>query len=130
KLTDDNNRRAVYGFVSRRKLDPYLALFDFPNPTATSEQRIVTNVPLQRLFFLNSGFITRQAEALIARLGDGSEEAGGDQARIRRMYRLLFARDPDRTELQLGLGYVRAGLEAWPKYAQVLLSSNEFLFVN
>jgi hypothetical protein len=25
-------------FVSRRKLDPVLALFDFPNPNSTSEQ--------------------------------------------------------------------------------------------
>ena len=31
-----------------------LALFDFPNPNNTSEQRVVTNVPLQRLFMMNS----------------------------------------------------------------------------
>ena len=48
-LDDKNKRRAVYGFVSRRKLDSMLALFDFPNPNNTSEQRVVTNVPLQRL---------------------------------------------------------------------------------
>jgi len=38
-----NHRRAVYGFVSRRKLDSMLALFDFPNPNSSSEQRVSTN---------------------------------------------------------------------------------------
>ena len=41
----DNVRRTVYCFVSRRKLDSELALFDFPNPNNTSEQRNATNVP-------------------------------------------------------------------------------------
>ena len=64
RLPDDNNRRTVYGFVSRRRLDATLALFDFPNPNSTSEQRMDTNVPLQRLFFLNSAFVLQQAKAL------------------------------------------------------------------
>ena len=38
-----------------------LALFDFPNPNNTSEQRVVTNVPLQRLFLMNSSFVEEQA---------------------------------------------------------------------
>ena len=36
-LTDDNCRRTVYGYIGRTKLDPMLALFDFPNPNNTSE---------------------------------------------------------------------------------------------
>ena len=32
--TTENHRRTVYGFISRRKLDPMLALFDFPIRTA------------------------------------------------------------------------------------------------
>jgi hypothetical protein len=56
-LSDNHKRRAVYGFVSRRKLDPMLALFDFPNPNSTSEQRVITNVPLQRLYMMNSIFL-------------------------------------------------------------------------
>ena len=37
-----------------------LALFDFPNANSTSEARIVTNVPLQRLFFMNSPLLMSQ----------------------------------------------------------------------
>ena len=63
QLDENNRKRTVYGFVSRRKMNGTLALFDFPNPNITSEGRIVTNVPLQRLFFMNSPFVTSAAEA-------------------------------------------------------------------
>ncbi len=121
-LNEKNRRRTIYGFVSRRKLDSTLALFDFPNPNNTSESRIVTNVPLQRLFWMNSGFIEQQAQALADRL------AGDNPARIRGAYRLLFNREPDSRELQLGLDYLRGA--PWPSYARALLSSNEFTFVD
>ena len=90
-LDEKNRRRTVYGFVSRRKLDPMLALFDFPNPNSTSEQRVVTNVPLQRLFMMNSSFVEEQSAGLAKRLtGDDAERVrqawpaeqrqGGEQA--------------------------------------------------
>ncbi len=123
KLTDDNKRRAVYGFVSRRKLDGTLALFDFPNPNNTSEQRLTTNVPLQRLFFMNSGLVAAEAKDLAARL------KGDDSSRIREVYLLLYGREPSKQETQLGLEFLRAAKTPWPEYAQVLLSSNEFSFV-
>ncbi|MBI1788559.1 MAG: PSD1 domain-containing protein [Acidobacteria bacterium] len=124
RLTDDNHRRTVYGYISRKKLDGMLALFDFPNPNNTSEQRLTTHVPLQRLFFLNSGLIAEQAKALAARL------KGGNAGKITEVYRLLFGRAPEKREVELGLEFVRGGPDAWPRYAQVLLSSNEFTFVN
>ena len=87
-LNDQNKRRTVYGFVSRRKLDPLLALFDFPNPNSTSEQRIETNVPLQRLFLMNSSFVEQQAAALAKRL------TGTDAEKLRQAYRILYGRAP------------------------------------
>jgi mono/diheme cytochrome c family protein len=126
RLTDDNRRRAVYGYVSRKKLDSMLSLFDFPNPNSTSERRMATNVPLQRLFFLNSGLMTQQAKALSDRLNAEPD----DRARIRRAYQLLFSREAREREIQLGLEFLRESNGAWPQYAQVLLSANEFSFVN
>ena len=73
KLTEESNkRRTIYGFVSRRKLDGTLSLFDFPNPNSTSEQRIETATPLQALFFMNSGFLEARAKALAKRLEDAA----------------------------------------------------------
>jgi len=121
----DSNRRTLYGFVSRRRPDKTMTLFDFPNPTAISETRFETSTPLQRLFFLNSAFLTRLSEALVARLDSGT----GEPARIRQIYGILFGRNPSAQELQLGRKFLRENQQGWPQYARVLLSSNEFLYV-
>ena len=129
-LNDDrNHRRTVYGFVSRNKLDGMLSLFDFPNPNITSEKRNATESPAQELFFLNSRFIGQRAEALARRVCDGPKR--DEASRIAAVYRVLFGRLPSREELRLGLAFLQAGQgDAWPQYAQALLNSNEFLFVN
>ncbi len=123
-----NDRRTVYGYVSRRRLDTMLGLFDFPNPTVTSPRRILTSTPLQGLFFLNSGLVMEAADALAERL---RKEAGDDdRARIRRAYRVVFGREPSGEEMRLGREFVEAEPDSWPQYAQALLSSAEFLHVN
>ncbi len=123
KLDDEKNlKRTVYGFISRRKVDSTLALFDFPNPQATSEARMSTLVPPQRLFLMNSPFVASRASALGKRL------SGTDGEKISQAYRILYSREPDAAELKLGLEFLRQG--DWVQYARVLLGSNEFLFVN
>lgn len=128
RITDpDNRRRTVYCFVSRRKLDGTLALFDFPNPVSLSEQRIHTATPLQQLFFLNSEFIQQRAAALAEHL---ERTALGETGRIRTAYRMLYQRAPTAEEIRAGLSYLKSPAGSWPRYAQALLSSNELLFVN
>jgi hypothetical protein len=119
QLDLDNRRRTVYGFVSRRKLNPYLSLFDYPVPNATSEARNQTNVPAQRLFFMNSPFMLAEAKILAEQ--DHSIDA---------LYRRLFQRAPDAKEKQLGQEFLLESEQNWAQYAQVLISSNEFLFVH
>lgn len=122
KLDEKNRRRSVYGFVSRRKLDSMLALFDFPNPNNTSEQRVVTNVPLQRLYMMNSSFVEEQSAGLVKRL------TGADADHVKQAYLIVYGRPPSAQELELGLAF--AGKHGWNEYARVLLNSNEFEWVN
>ncbi|MBM3735009.1 MAG: DUF1549 domain-containing protein [Acidobacteria bacterium] len=122
-LTDSFSRRALYATVSRGKPERAMTLFDFPDAGATSESRAVTVGPMQRLFFLNSGFITRNSAALAARL---ERESSDPRARIQRAYELLYSRPPAEEEIRLGLDFVAAKPDAWPRYAQVLLSAAEF----
>ena len=104
-----------------------LSLFDFPNPSASSARRVATNVPLQRLFFLNSDFILNQSEALAARVRTGESDAKS----IKEAHRLLYAREGSASDVQDGLDFLAsAGEDGWTQYAQVLLSSNEFAFVD
>jgi hypothetical protein len=121
-LDAQNHKRTVYGFVSRRRMDGMLALFDFPNPNSSSEGRVITNVPLQRLFFMNSPFIETAAKAFAGRF------SGNADSRIRAMYQAAYDRDPDTEELRLSQEYVSDG--SWTGFARVLLGSNEFLFTD
>jgi hypothetical protein len=87
---------------------PYglLTLFDYPDPNITSEQREVTNVPLQGLFFMNSDLIQREADALLARLGpEGAEQDSA--GRIQRAYRFLFQREASQAEVERGLTFLK-----------------------
>ena len=127
RLDKDNYRRTVYAYISRRQLDPMLALFDFPNPNNTSEQRLQTTVPLQKLFFMNSPFVIDQSAALSARV---AVSASGDDQRITATYRLALQRDPTPEERRLAHEFIKRNAGAWPEYTQVLLSSNEFTYLN
>jgi mono/diheme cytochrome c family protein len=133
----DNRRRTIYAAVSRHELHPLLRLFDFPDPNITSGERTVTTVPLQQLFVLNSEFMASTAKALAARLTGGP--GPDDAARIRRAFLLLYGRSATEREVRLGLNFLAAGgkpggpasgLTRWEQYAQVLLSANEFLYVD
>jgi hypothetical protein len=75
-LDDEKNlRRTLYGEVSRFQPNEYLQTFDFPSPSLTAERRFSTNVPVQSLYFMNSAFVERQAEALVRRLAKATAEA-------------------------------------------------------
>jgi Protein of unknown function (DUF1549)/Protein of unknown function (DUF1553)/Planctomycete cytochrome C len=102
-LTPQSTRRTLYGKVSRYKLDDFLQLFDFPSPNISAEQRYATNVPLQRLFFMNSDFVQQQAELLARRIEGESNQT----ARIQKAYRLVFGRAATPEEIRLGLDYIR-----------------------
>ncbi|MEX0612528.1 MAG: PSD1 and planctomycete cytochrome C domain-containing protein [Pirellulales bacterium] len=132
----DNNRRTFYAQVSRHSLNPLLRLFDFPDPNITSDGRSATTVPLQQLFVLNSRFMIRGAKSLAARSQRAAEE---DRARIRHAFELAFGRPATPHEVQQGLDFLNQptenanennALSRWDQYAQVLLSTNEFMFVD
>jgi mono/diheme cytochrome c family protein len=126
-----NRRRTVYARVSRLKLNDLLMQFDYPDANVHSEKRSVTSTPMQKLFMLNSAFVLGQAKAFAARL---SAAASSDKDRIELAYKLLFAREPGGEELALGLSFVRnassSEMSAWEQYAQILLASNEALYLD
>ncbi|MBL8826083.1 MAG: DUF1553 domain-containing protein, partial [Planctomycetaceae bacterium] len=130
-------RRTLYASVSRHDLNPMLRLFDFPDPNLTSERRVITTVPMQQLFVLNSEFMVRQSKGLAARVQ--SEKLPDDAARVKRVYRLLFARQPSAAELQVATEFLATAtttastgskLTPWEQYCQALLGTNEFAFVD
>ena len=133
KSVDDPRdcQRTVYARVSRLRLSDLLLQFDYPDANVHAEKRSVTTTPMQKLFVLNSPFMQRRSAALAARLLGGAED---DDARIALAYRLLFARPPEEPERELALAFLRRGgdseMSRWEQYAQILLASNEMLYVD
>ncbi len=134
----ENTKRTVYAKVSRFRIDPFLQAFDFPNPTFTAEQRFSTNVPVQRLYFMNDPFVYKQAEVLSNKV----YAKGDDAARIKAVYLDVYGRTPTDAELKAGLDFLKTTpdkpgymvnqepISAWKEYCRVLFSANEFEFLN
>jgi hypothetical protein len=104
ELTPGFTKRTVYGRVSRYKLDEYLQLFDFPSPNISAEKRFTTTVPLQRLFLMNSDFVSIEAEKLAQRVAGEAD----NRARIKKVYLLAYGREPSEQEIALGVEYLHA----------------------
>jgi mono/diheme cytochrome c family protein len=130
-------RRAVYGFIDRQDLPNLYRVFDLASPDSSSPRRPRTTVPQQALFFMNSPFVIEQAKALAAKSEITAAKDNND--RIAALYRLVLDRTPDHDEAAIGRQFIAAAGEApkdeikmtaWEQYAQLLLLSNEVMYVD
>jgi hypothetical protein len=130
-----NRRRTVYGLVDRQNLPGLFRSFDFAAPDQCSERRPRTMVPQQALFAMNSAFVMEQAAALARR----PEIAGSSDADfgIDALFRRVLSRPATEHEKTRALAFLAGAGEAtepgfgpWAQLAQVLLVSNEAMFID
>jgi hypothetical protein len=131
-------RRAVYGYIDRQDLPNLFRVFDIASPDSSTPRRPRTTVPQQALFLMNSPFVVEQAKGLAERPEVAS--AGDDPAaKVAALYRLVLARAPDAGELAIGQQFIAAAsagdalgmkLTPWEQYAQLLLLTNEVMYVD
>ena len=66
--------------------------------------------------------------------GVTADKKESERTRVEKIYTLLFAREPEREEMKLALEFLRKpesnGLTRWEQYAQMLLASNEMMYVD
>ena len=136
----DHNQRSVYLMTQRIKRHPFLALFDGPDPNATTADRRTTTVPTQALYFLNSPFIHEKAEQCANRLRSASPDV---EQQLELAWRLTTGRAPTesergeatdflaayRTEL-IAAGQTNAEPAALAAYVRALFGGNEFLHLD
>jgi hypothetical protein len=107
--------------LRRSNLPSLLNLFDFGDATTTCEGRALTNTAPQALFMMNSKFVDSRAAAL-------SKELGGH---VDLLYQRILDRLPTPAERDEALGYVaKSGERGWQSLARILLSSNEYIYVD
>ena len=111
-------RRSIY-LTSRRTYPmSFLGVFDYPIIDTNCTRRVPSATPLQSLTMLNDEFVWQSAAALAQRAGEDVEKA----------YVLTLSRKPTPGERDLAATYLKNG--SFKTFAQALLSSNEFLYID
>ena len=103
-------RRGMYTHFWRAAPHPGLVLFDAPDSTMTCTRRNRSNTPLQALTLLNDESFGEMARALAARV---LREAHTLPERVRRIYQLTLARDPDGDETEYLQEFVNEMIEGF-----------------
>jgi len=111
-------RRSVYLLARRNYPVTFLRAFDFPTIDTVCARRTPSATPLQSLAMMNDNFVWRAAEALAKRAEDSVDA----------VYQIVLARAPSPAERQQAQTYLRE--HPFRSFAQALLSSNEFLYVD
>ncbi|MGL6095802.1 MAG: PSD1 and planctomycete cytochrome C domain-containing protein [Fimbriiglobus sp.] len=121
-------RRSLYFTVQRSQLIPMLQVFDWPDTLTSAAARPTTVVAPQALLFLNNPHVRGYAAGFAARL----KAADGLPAKVDLAYRTAFGRPPTKPETDAGVAYLttRGGETGLADYALVLMSLNEFLYVD
>ena len=128
KVSDKKNlRRTIYSRISRKELDHYLALFDYPDPNIHSSSRDETITPAQKLYFINSEFVIERSKKISLEITSNNINES-----IIKMYQKILSRSPSNQELLRSAEYIgvveEKKEERWQRFAQNLLISNEFIF--
>jgi hypothetical protein len=136
-LDEDGNRRSVYLKVKRSKPILFLQIFDAPEAMQSIGERQVTTVATQALTLMNSPLVRRRAEQLARRVrpNDSTDLAGA----IDGAYRLALCRTATDAEKKNIIDFVGRQAKTYPKngadlawvdFCQILLCSNEFVYVD
>jgi hypothetical protein len=155
-LTTSPNRRSVYALIDRAGLPEMFNTIDFANPDMSTGERVLTTVPQQSLFMMNSPFVATQVRNLLKRSDFPSD--GSIEERVRFIFATALQRPPTSDEIQLAQRFIEAesqtatenkpvlngnvgsvglrkaqpepkSLTPWERYAQVVLLTNEVMFV-
>jgi hypothetical protein len=133
-------RRTIYLMTIRSDRATFRSLFDAADSTAIVDKRNVSTVAPQALFMLNNPFVQQQAQRLAQRALNASPD---EAPRVESLYRWLFGRTATPEEQAIAHSLLEQWLRprpdvpadqldprAWREYCQVLLCSNELVFVD
>jgi mono/diheme cytochrome c family protein len=136
-------RRSIYIYTKRSMLMPMLESLDLPDSTLSCSVRNQTTTPPAALLMMNNEFIRDQAKRLAVKAYSACSQ---DADRIAWLYKEALGRRPDSNEVtqakrflaiqggdpKQGKATGKSGLpaSAFVNYCQVILSLNEFLYVD
>lgn len=128
-------RRTVYIPLRRANLPTLLNLFDFGDATTVNGKRSLTNVAPQALFMMNSDFVSDRAKNLAKSILDDAKL--DNHARVEQVFLRTLDRKPAPDEIDRAFTFMdrlkqkfnRSDVDAWQSFCHVLLTSNEFIYL-
>ena len=106
---DEAHRRSIYLRVIRNRLNPFLRVFDYPEPFSSTGRRDITNVPAQSLTLLNDPLVIQSASALADRvlaIQTDNTNRSLEQSRVHHAFQWLFSRSPSAREVEQANRYL------------------------
>ncbi|WP_437187937.1 PSD1 and planctomycete cytochrome C domain-containing protein [Planctomicrobium sp. SH668] len=133
---DGGGRRSIYQEVRRNFLSPMMLAFDMPSPFSCMGRRSVSNVPAQSLMLMNDPFVMEQAALWAKQILEAKSDS---RARIELAFHQAFSRDPDKSELEECLLFLKEQSElyqcdegdpqVWGDLCHMLFNMKEFIFL-
>lgn len=128
------HRRAIHLPIVRNRVHEMLSVFDYIDAGVHLEQRPTTTVAHQALFIMNNPWVMERGEALAEQMLKIDDPG----KRLEDVYLRLYARPPRPDEREAAEGYLETFGQrydggddaAWRSLIRVLLSLNEFLYVD
>lgn len=142
-LTDySSTRRSIYLPVVRNNVYDLFQLLDYPDAAIPTGDRTTTTVAPQALLMMNSEFIARASSDLAKRLFAQSPDDAAK--RLEQLYQLAYGREVTPDEIEQSKSFVTEidkalaasepdpaarNQRAWASLCQVVLASNEFIYL-
>jgi hypothetical protein len=138
----DSNRRSVYLMQQRLKKHPFFEVFDGADTNMAVGERPLSTTPLQALYLMNNPFVHEQADQFALRVGMAYDTMA---ERVDYAFQLAYGRSAKPEEVKEAVAYIeqtklnlqalnvpreKYTRKALASYCRVLLSSNEFLYVD
>ncbi len=129
-VTTPRRSRYLMSVRTGAKAAEFGPLFDASDCSGIIERRTESIVAPQALFLMNDPLVSELAKALAERVVSEAS-ATGHRERIGRLYEITLGRPPSEAEIDIALTFLGEGKdEAWVRYCQLILSTNEFLYVD
>jgi hypothetical protein len=119
--------RTMFEPIDRKSANEMRAMFDGPDPKGIVPDRADTTTAPQALFMLNNKMVLKAAEDIAAGVVK-DRSSKNDAERLDRVYHRLIGRPPTTEEIELALAYIKRA--SWGNFLQVLLCTNEFIYVD
>ncbi len=103
RTPEERNRRSIYAYRVRGQADPFLEVFNQPNPNESCDLRDSAAVSPQAFTMMNSDLITDRSIAFALRV---QKESATIEQQVSRAFALALNRAPSDAELQRMSAYV------------------------